>query len=597
MTNLLGAPGRSAGKVTGVRVRVSAMRIKLLCLLVLVAWAMRTAIRVRPSLSPYFGRHVRELDDAANDIWTEYVISHPVEVDERYGFKEMGFRAHAYAELARTHQIGRLERMEESMWTFAPGAAQIRQQALRIAPTSHSDAAKKRASHTVDAIVRTQLERHGRIFANQTADLLRKARKEDASRGGKRRGIVMSVSRHTSLAALQTITVLRELYGCFLPVEIYYHKDDELPDPLVDVFKSLGRVSVYDLETLSLFNAELEDDAGRHPGYKETWTRQSLGVLASSFQEMLVIEPSVVFLQNPEELFSHPTFKNTGTLFFRNKAKAVDKGSQYLIAFLKRQFDQGEPSKQLAESAFWSHTIGSRQDMDVVVLDKSRPGVLAALFMNAWIRRKRVRAMFWGAYPLTMNEGLWLAFDLSDIAYAFENTLPGAIGRFEGDWDDHSPLLCSPRTMQYISPQAAHEQLANRWAFLNHRTNKKTHKGKASNQLHENARGEKPFWYHGGYLVAGQRVESYFTPNVLARDVPPYTTIDEDYTDSQDCLWGATINKLKGTAIPSTLEKSIDIAHEAFKRYQPILRYHAGVPQIRDETETDDTKSEMEDTS
>ncbi|EST08507.1 Alpha-mannosyltransferase [Kalmanozyma brasiliensis GHG001] len=594
LSNLIGGQN---GKLSNVRIRITATRIKILCLLVVAAWLMRLAVKVRPSLSPLYARHVRTLDMAANDIWTEYIITHPVEVDERYGFKEMGFRAHSYAELARTHNIGRLERMEENLWHFAPGAAQIRQQAMRVAPISYSEAAKQRASQSVEGIVRNQLEQHGRIFANMTGDLLRQAHREDAARGGKRRGIVMSVSRHTSLAALQTITVLRELHGCFLPVEIYYHREDELPDPLVDLLKSLGRVSVYDLDTLSLFSSELEDDAGRHPGFKETWTRQALGVLASSFQEMLVIEPSVVFLQNPAELFSHHSFQNTGTLFFRSKAKPADRGSQYLIAFLKRQFDAGEPSAQLADSAFWSHTIGSRQDMDVVVLDKSQPGVLAALFMNAWIRRKRVRDMFWGAYPLTMNEGLWLAFDLSDIAYAFENTLPGAIGRFEGDWDDHSPLLCSPRTIQFLSPQAAHEKLANRWTLFDTKHKKSTKKGKAANKLKQNAAGEKPFWFHGGFLVPGSSDETYFTPNVFARDVPPYTTIEEDYTDSKECLYGATINKLKGTSIPTTLEKAIDIAHETLKRYQPVLRYHVGVPKIRDDAETDDTKSEMEDTS
>ncbi|SPO26222.1 related to MNT4 - putative alpha-1,3-mannosyltransferase [Ustilago trichophora] len=583
-SNMLGAQN---GKPWTVKLRGMSGKIKALCLLVFVVWIMRLAVQLRPSLSPMFGMHVRALDAAAHDIWTDYIMTHPVEVDERYGFREMGFRAHAYAELARTHQIGRLERIEEKMWSFAPGAAQIRKQALQVDPVSPAQKdATRVASVSVEARVKAQLKKSGSLSANQISELLTAAELEDEARGGKRRGIVMTVSRYTALAAVQTITVLRELHGCLLPVEIYHHTDDELPAALVDMFESLGRVSVHDIDTLPLFTAELEDDAGRYPGLKQTWERQSLALLASSFQEILIVDPQVVFLQNPALLFSHPTFASTGTLFFRSKAKPVDRSTQYLVSFLKRQIDQGAPSQQLAESAFFSHTIGSRMDMDVVVLDKSRPGVLAALFMNAWMRRKMVRAMFWGAYPKMMNEGLWLAFELSDIAYAFENTWPGAIGRFEGEWDDHSPLLCSPRTIQFLSPQAAHQKLSRKYfSLFQKQSSFKSKKNKgAYGKLKENAAGEKPFWFHGGFLVPGQTEETYYTPNVYARNVPPYTTVEEDQTDSDNCLYGATLNKLKGTAIPSTLTKAVEIAHNAFKKHQPILVYYAPIPQLQVET-------------
>lgn len=588
LSNLLGSRG---AKAWSVRLPGLAAKLRGLCLLIFALWIMRLVVQMHPTLSPMFGMRVRALDAAAHDIWTDYILTHPVEVDERYGFKEMGFRAHVYAELARTHQFGRLERIEERLWSFAPGAAEIRRQALR---SNQADDRSKRDSKgasasSVEATVKAQLKESGSLSANQTSALLAAAQAEEEARGGKRRGIVMAVSRYTALAAIQTITVIRELYGCLLPIEIYHHTDDELPSALVDMFKALGRISVVDIESLPLFTAELEDDAGRYPGLKETWERQSLALLASSFQEILVIDPQVVFLQNPAMLFSHPTFASTGTLFFRSKAKPVDRASQYLVSFLKRQIDQGAPSQQLAESAFFSHTIGSRMDMDVVVLDKSRPGVLAALFMNAWMRRKMVRAMFWGAYPKMMNEGLWLAFELSDIAYAFENTWPGAIGRFDGDWDDHSPLLCSPRTIQFLSPQAAQQKLSRKYFSLFQSQNSAKKSGNrnkgGTGKLKENAAGEKPFWFHSGYMVPGQSEETYYTPNVYARNVPPYTTVDEDQTDSDNCLYGATMNKLKGTIIPATLQKAIEIAHEAFKKHQPVLRYYAPIPQLRAEAE------------
>lgn len=574
----------SNAKPMGIMLRGMGGKIKAICLLVAVVWLLRLAVQIRPSLSPMYGMHVRALDGAAHDIWTDYILSHPVEVDERYGFREMGFRAHTYAELARTHQIGRLERMEEKLWSFAPGASEIRRKALQVDPINPEQQLPKNGVSSVEAKVKAILKKSDSLSANETTALLNEAQREDETQGGKRRGIVITVTRYTALAALQTIQTIREVHGCLLPIEVYYHMDDELPSALADLFRAIPRVTVFDIDQLPLFTNELEDDGGHYPGLKEVWSRESLALLASSFQEIIIVDPQVVFLQNPALLLSHPTFTSTGTLFFRAEATPVDRASQYLVAFLKRQIDQGAPSQQLAESAFFTHSIGSRMDMDVVVLDKSRPGVLAALFMNAWMRRKPVLAMFWGSHPKMMNEGLWLAFELSEIAYAFENTWPGAIGRFDGEWDDHSPLLCAPRTIQFLSPQAAHQKLSRKYFSLfqsQGSSGKSGKKNKVNGKKTQNAAGEKPFWFHGGYLIPGQKQETYFTPNVFARNVPPYTTADA--ADSENCLYGATLNRLKGTEIPSTLSKAIEVAHETFKTYSPTLMYHAPIPKLQKE--------------
>ncbi len=296
LSSLLEGQAGSA-KAWNLRLRRNAALIKSLCCLVFVVWILRLTFSWRPSLSPMFGKRVQALDAQAHEIWFDYIRTHPVEVDERYGFREMGFRAHAYAELARTQQIGMLETIEENMWSFALGAAQIRRDALHVAPVISQSQKDPNVPvvATVESKVKAILKKSGSLSANQTAALLPAAQLEDESRGGKRRGIVMTVNRQTALAAVQTITVLRELYGCLLPVEIYFHTEDELPAALVDMFQSMGRVSAFDIDTLPIFTGDLEDDAGRYPASKEAWERQSLALLASSFQEILIIDPRVVF--------------------------------------------------------------------------------------------------------------------------------------------------------------------------------------------------------------------------------------------------------------------------------------------------------------
>lgn len=514
-------------------------RVKYVLLALTLIYLVKITFEVKPSLSPIHRARVATMDSEALDIWTEYVATHPVQVDERYSFREMGFRAHSYAELARTGQYGKLDLLEEKLWTFMPGAAKIRQKAL----------AGNRITNRLGLMKR--------VKGNELMG--------DNSQQHKR-GIIMVVDRNSVMSAFQSISVIRKTHKCDLPIEIYFHLEDELPVPLQLLLRNLGNVMTYDIDQLPLFSADLEDDAGRYPGWNIGYERQSLAILASQFQEIIVVDPDVVFLEDPSQMYSHPSFQKTGTLFFRSKAKPADRGSQYLISFIKRQFDQGAPSIKLSDSPFWKHQIGSRQDMGVVVLDKGRPGVLAALFLNAWTRTRIARSMVWGPHPYTMKEGLWLAFELSNVTYAFENTWPGAIGKYEGDWeDDSSPSICSSRTLQFLSPQSSPPSSAV-YSYFSPFSNPETHSSQKASGT--------PFWFHGG-LLTNPQIESYYLPNVWTRHVP---YIEAANTPDQQCLYGATLKRLKGTRVPKTLEAAISAAHDAIESNRPVAALYAPVP-------------------
>ncbi|PWZ02112.1 hypothetical protein BCV70DRAFT_198392 [Testicularia cyperi] len=515
------------------------VRVKYVLVALSLIYVLKLTIDVRPSLSPIYRMRVKAMDTEARDIWTDYITTHPVEADERYAFREMGFRANAYAELARMKSWGRLEALEESLWSYAPRAAEIRRKALA---------------------------RYNARTSTMTMSLSRRI--EEAPE----RGIVMIVRRDSAMSALQSISMLRNVYNCDLPVEVYFHTEDELPMPMQLLLQHQGNVKTFDIKLLPYFGTDLEDDAGRYPGMKETGERMALAMLASEFQQMIVVEPHVVFLQDPTKLFDHPSFQKTGTLFFRSKAKPADKGSQYLLSFIKRQFDQGSPSSQLRDSPFWRQQIASRQDTAVVALDKGRPGVLSALFMNAWSRRRMARQWVWGPHLETMNEALWLSFEVTNVTYAFENSWPGAIGRFDGDWeDDRSPAICSSRTLQFLSP-ANGRSSSGSYSILSPFTNPDHHP--------RGHKGGEPFWFENSLLIS-PREEKYYTPNVYTRHLP--------YVDrsrpNEDCLEGATLRKLQHTDIPNTLQQAITAAHHVTENTRQVVGLYAQAPRPAPPTE------------
>jgi len=253
------------------------------------------------------------------------------------------------------------------------------------------------------------------------------------------RGIVMPVGGSDSNIrfAGHLIASLREVLGCKLPIEIAYAGDHDLPPKARETlasFDGTGQISF--LNVWDVF-----DDAPlrlRDGG----WAIKPFAVLASRFEQVILVDADSVFLQNPENLFRQKPYLRTGAYMFHDRLLW-----QYSFGARHRWWhDQiKEPSAALDKSLVWVKDWSEECDSGVVVLDKSRLPVFVGLAHVAWQNTFEVREEV--TYKLTYGdkESWWLGMELVGATYEFEEYYGSMLGWESKHIEDgkESPAVCS----------------------------------------------------------------------------------------------------------------------------------------------------------
>lgn len=127
------------------------------------------------------------------------------------------------------------------------------------------------------------------------------------------RGIVIPVGRDHFRYAVHLIANIREVLGSSLPIEIAYAGDDDLPEDHRLALQSLGD-EIFPLDVLSVFSDETLDL--RNGG----WAVKPFAVLASRFEQTIMLDADTVFMQKPEALLdTHSGYLSTGALLFHDR--------------------------------------------------------------------------------------------------------------------------------------------------------------------------------------------------------------------------------------------------------------------------------------
>lgn len=122
----------------------------------------------------------------------------------------------------------------------------------------------------------------------------------------KGRGILMLINDHSMLRGTLTILTLRRI-GCTLPIIIAYTRD-ELDVKYRKILSNIPSLSLMDLSSLPLPINALR-------GYKS----KIYAMIYSPLEEVLVIEPDLLFLRDPEYLFNIPEYVQTGAVFWKDR--------------------------------------------------------------------------------------------------------------------------------------------------------------------------------------------------------------------------------------------------------------------------------------
>ncbi|KAJ8329761.1 hypothetical protein O5D80_001961 [Batrachochytrium dendrobatidis] len=230
------------------------------------------------------------------------------------------------------------------------------------------------------------------------------------------RGIVMTTGSKYALVAQHSITMLNFI-GNQLPIEIIYCGEDDLGQKERDALTSLHRVTLVDMQSVL--------------GLKKCskgWENKPLAVLASSFQQVILMDTDALFFQHPETLFETKAYKETGALFFRDRTLGFGTyghgpGLTDLINTLAEPFKE---NLIFNTSRVMAKVSSDELDSGVVVWDKTRsmPAILLTCALNSMPYMDLIYSKTYGD-----KETYWLSHEALQIPFTVFLDNGGAIGK------------------------------------------------------------------------------------------------------------------------------------------------------------------------
>ena len=233
------------------------------------------------------------------------------------------------------------------------------------------------------------------------------------------RGIVIPAGKNNIIFARQAILALRDVLSVTLPITIAFAGNEDLPpdqqQSLLDLRPDVEMLDI--MATLSDKFMSLR---------KGAWAVKPFAALASRFEQVILIDADVVFVQPPEILFDHPGYQETGVLFFHERQLEKVPGNERQ-QFLEVQTKDIELLDSCCEKILRGD-YRDEQDSGVVVIDKRKLNVLIGLLHTCWqnsapIRNDITYKIFYGD-----KESYWIGMALTKVPYVFEQNWAGIAG-------------------------------------------------------------------------------------------------------------------------------------------------------------------------
>ncbi|KAJ3067636.1 hypothetical protein HDU98_009151 [Podochytrium sp. JEL0797] len=225
-------------------------------------------------------------------------------------------------------------------------------------------------------------------------------------------GIVLSTGMHHFEMAVHAITALR-LVGCTLPVEVMYLGNEDLNVNRILALQSMPGVTTVDL--LREFNV-----AG-----VQGWAVKPFAMLASRFRQVVFVDADALFLQNPEVLVRDSMLlRQYGQLFYHDRSIRTEEYEAWVNWFFETNREVSSYAKGLR---FTNNLTSHEMESGVVVVDKSRTGVLHALLLTCQLNQ-RIESGEVYQYVHGDKETFWISWDLTRVPYRFTPNYGGAIG-------------------------------------------------------------------------------------------------------------------------------------------------------------------------
>ncbi|KAG4087572.1 hypothetical protein H8356DRAFT_1728669 [Neocallimastix lanati (nom. inval.)] len=221
------------------------------------------------------------------------------------------------------------------------------------------------------------------------------------------KGIVVCTGDKHFKFARSTIDTFRNVLKTKLPIEVFYYGENDLSKVNRNILTSYDEVYVTDIS--KYFDNKVIDISG--------WAIKPFAILASRFEEVILIDADVVYLRDPIELFEDEGYIEKGTLFFRDRTlyPGSHPGSIWLKSWMIN------PLPETKALRFWNEITAHEMESSTVVMNKTKNilGLLATCKLN----EKRIREDVVYKYVYGDKETFWMGFDIARQHYNM-NSVP-----------------------------------------------------------------------------------------------------------------------------------------------------------------------------
>ncbi|KAG0213518.1 hypothetical protein BGX28_004154 [Mortierella sp. GBA30] len=242
---------------------------------------------------------------------------------------------------------------------------------------------------------------------------------------GQGKGVVFCAGNNQFEFIVSSIQAVRRL-NPKLPIQVFHMGDTDLsPDRQKYVREMTSKIEVLDI-------TQILDN-----GYMQLggWSIKAFSLLASRFEEVMLIDSDAYFLRDPEELFEDPGYKSTGTLYFYDRTLGQDwAGGPDWLKSMMPIMSTFPPTTRM----FRGLSV-HEQESGVVVINKRErfQGLLAVCKMNSkWERDLWSYKVFYGD-----KETFWIGYEMVQEPYAFVKSYGGVIGEMRDDPRQENEIL------------------------------------------------------------------------------------------------------------------------------------------------------------
>jgi len=248
----------------------------------------------------------------------------------------------------------------------------------------------------------------------------------DLIKSFKGKGLVICVGDKYFNFARSTIDNLRNIIKSEIPIEIFYNGDKDLSEDKRVILKEYDNVYISDL-------SEYFDNSILH---LEKFALKPFSLLASRFEEVILIDADTVYLRDPMKLFDDPGYLKEGTLFFEDRRfeKSVFDSFKWFKTWLYN------PLPETKKLRIWNEQTTDQMESSTVVIHKSKTilGLLAACKLNEQIYRNNIKNHIYGD-----KETFWLGFDMARQPYYFNPLRPTFIAKVDSvNMDTNTTKFC-----------------------------------------------------------------------------------------------------------------------------------------------------------